>query len=286
MLRAEYSFEAIGTHWQIHTDQPVGAELAGRIADRIAVFDRTYSRFREDSLVTAVSAAAGSYPFPADATALFDLYHRLYRATAGAVTPLVGSSLEHLGYDRNYSLVAGDGHLRPPSWPAVMDWNDGLLTTREPVLIDVGAAGKGYLVDIIAELLVDAGIREYLVDGSGDLRHQGDQVQRIALEHPADPGKAIGVANLRGQALCGSATNRRSWGPGLHHVVDGRTGRPTTDVVATWVIADTALEADGVATGLFFAGPEAFEDFDFSWVRMYQDGRADRSAHFDGELFT
>ncbi|RIJ66989.1 FAD:protein FMN transferase [Nakamurella silvestris] len=286
MLRAEVSFEAIGTHWQIQTDQPVGADLASRISDRIETFDRTYSRFRADSLVTAIASAAGRYEFPDDAGVLFDLYDRLYRATDGAVTPLVGTSLEHLGYDRTYSLVPAAGHLPAPVWPEVMDFSDGFLTTSRPVLLDVGAAGKGYLVDILADLLDGSGITEYLIDGSGDLRQHGGQGHRIALEHPFAPGKAIGVANLSERALCGSATNRRTWGEGLHHVVDGRTGRPTSDVVATWVIAGTAVEADGLATGLFFAGPEAFGDFDFNYVRMFANGTADRSAHFDGELFT
>ena len=42
-----------------------------------------------------------------------------------------------------------------------------------------------------------------------------------------------------------SATNRRAWGNGLHHVIDATTGLPTRNVIATWAIAETALEADG-----------------------------------------
>ncbi len=54
---------------------------------------------------------------------------------------------------------------------------------------------------------------------------------------PSIRRRAIGVVELDPEdALCGSATNRRAWGDGLHHVLDGRTGRPTNDIVATWVV--------------------------------------------------
>ncbi len=40
-------------------------------------------------------------------------------------------------------------------------------------------------------------------------------------------------------------------GTGLHHVLDGRTGLPTNDILATWVVADVP------ATALFFAAPDS-----------------------------
>jgi FAD:protein FMN transferase len=73
----------------------------------------------------------------------------------------------------------------------------------------------------------------------------------------------------------------------LHHVLDARTGVPVQDVVATWVVADDAATADGLATALFFTGPEHLaEVFRFSYVRMFADGRAEISQNFNGELFS
>ncbi len=58
-------------------------------------------------------------------------------------------------------------------------------------------------------------------------------------------------------ALCASATNRRAWGDGLHHVLDARTGVPVRSVVATWAVGADAMRADAIATALFFeGGPE------------------------------
>jgi FAD:protein FMN transferase len=95
------------------------------------------------------------------------------------------------------------------------------------------------------------------------------------------------VANLRDRALCASAVNRRAWRDGLHHVLDARTGVPVRDVVATWVVADEAVTADGLATALFFSGADQLADVSrFEYVRMLADGSAEISPNFDGELFS
>jgi FAD:protein FMN transferase len=287
-----WTFDAIGTAWEIETEEPLCGSLRQEIAARIERFDRTYSRFRPDSLVSRIAHAAdgGRFAFPEDGAVLFDFYDRLASATNGAVDPLVGRRLELLGYDPGYSLVpvpAVELAREPSAWARDVVRDGPTLVTRRPVVIDVGAAGKGYLVDIIAALLRGAGIGRFVVDASGDLRHHGADTVRVGLQHPYQPRQVIGVADLHERALCASATTRRAWGDGLHHVIDARTGRPVRDVVATWVVADTALLADGLATALFMTGATGLaEQFRFSYVRMFTDGRAQHSHDFAGELFT
>jgi thiamine biosynthesis lipoprotein len=289
-----FTFDAIGTAWEIETPSPLEMSARRRILERIEQFDVTYSRFRPDSLVSRIASTrdGGCFTFPEDAVALFDLYDRLHACTEGAVDPLIGRDLELLGYDRTYSLtldMAGlQSHSRDrPRWSKDVRRAGRTLITRSPLVIDVGAAGKGYLVDIVADILRDEGFTSFLIDGSGDLLHSGASPLRIGLEHPFDAGLAIGVAHLKDRALCASAVNRRAWGDGLHHVIDGRTGAPTRDVVATWVVADDAATTDGLATALFFVPADRLAHaFRFSWARMFADGRAEISADFDGELVT
>jgi len=287
-----FEFEAIGTGWQIETPEPLDADLKHRILERIEQFSAIYSRFRNDSLISRIAAAEDGdrFDFPTDAAKLFDLYDRLHGVTDGAVDPLVGRDLELLGYDAEYSLrhdplaIARHSQIRP-RWPVDVIRDGCRIVTRRPLVIDVGAAGKGYLVDIVAAMLRIAGQDVFVVDASGDLRHSGPEPLEIGLEHPSDPQLAIGTVRLSGRSLCASATTRRAWGQ-FHHVIDGRTGVPVREVVATWVIADDALTADGLATALFFAPAERLaEAFDFQFVRMFADGRAEISRNFDGELF-
>lgn len=280
-------FDAIGTAWQIDAAKPIAPDLGTRIHARIEDFDRTYSRFRDDSLVARIARSVGTFPFPDDAAPLFDVYRRLYSATDGRMSPLVGQAMDDLGYDREYSLRSTGRSGPAPSWDDAFAWDGHAITTARPASIDVGAAGKGYLVDIISALLADAGHTEFIVDGSGDIRHSGAEPIRVGLEHPKDPTKAIGIAQLHHGSICASASNRRTWSDGLHHIIDATTGLPTRRVIATWAITTLALEADGIATALFFTEPERIAtEFDFTWVRMLSDGRVEYSPQLDGEIFT
>jgi FAD:protein FMN transferase len=290
-----FKFQAIGTQWEIETLEELDSRLQHRIHERIEQFDTTYSRFRQDSLVSRVATApeGGCFDFPDDSVALFELYDRLHTITGGAVDPLVGRDLELLGYDLEYSLTPVSELYRAKihaigkaSWSKDIIRDGTSIVTHRPLVIDFGAAGKGYLVDIISEILHKEGFNKFIVDGSGDLCHSGESSIQVGLEHPFDPSMVIGVVNLKNHSMCASAVNRRAWGDGLHHIIDARTSVPVRDVVATWVIADNAATADGLATALFFTSAcNLAEVFNFSYVRMFADGRAEFSENLDGELF-
>jgi thiamine biosynthesis lipoprotein len=283
-----WRFGAIGTHWSIDTPDPLGQEVTAQVLERIERFDVAYSRFRPDSLVSQLAVTPGSVTLPPDAPALFGLYRALYEATRGSLSPLIGDVLNHLGYDPTYRLTSLPGPADPvPPFDDVLRLDGDTLTTYRPVTIDLGAAGKGFLVDLIAGLLVECGVRDYTIDASGDLRHAGSGPEKIALENPRDPTRALGVVTLENRSLAASATNRRVWGDGLHHIVDALTGLPTRLVEATFVVADSAAVADGVATALFFTPPDALgEVFTFDWVMMMSDGELRASPQFPGEVFS
>jgi thiamine biosynthesis lipoprotein len=282
-----FSFEGIGTRWEISTPVAVRPGLQSRLRDRVEAFDADWSRFRGDSLVAAMARGPGSHRFPAEAEVLGGLYRRLYDLSGGAMTPLIGGSLERLGYDPGYSLQPRGSAAPAPAWDDVLDWSGRSITARSPVVLDIGAAGKGMLVDLLADDLDTAGVESYCIDASGDLLVRGPEPLAVGLEHPYDTEQAIGVIPVRNQALCASAANRRAWGDGLHHVLDGTTGRPVRTAVATWALAETTVLADALATALFFLpGSTLGKDFDFSWLTVFSDGSAAYSPGFAGTLFT
>ncbi|WP_108660988.1 FAD:protein FMN transferase [Acuticoccus kandeliae] len=283
-------FEATGTQWKIRATPAIDAPLARTIRADIERFEATFSRFRADSLVAKLAAApdGGRFDFPAEAAGLFALYDALHAATGGRLDPLIGATLERLGYDRAYGFAAKPapvGEARP-SWPVDVTREGARVTTRRPLTLDFGAAGKGALVDRVTEALAASGRSEILVDAGGDMRHAGGRAIRVGLEDPRDAGRVIGVASLANAALCASAPNRRAWGPGLHHILDGRSGAPARGVAASWVVADSAAVADGVATALFLAAPDRLtERFRFEFVRLFDDGSAEHSPGFPGEIY-
>lgn len=285
-----FDFEAIGTRWRIDIDEPItdGArqDLRRRILDRIAVFDKDYSRFRDDSLVAEMSRRAGAYDLPADAERMLTLYKHLYDLTGGAMTPLVGQLLADAGYDAAYSLKPG-ALKTPPRWEDVLDYDFPKLTLKRPALLDFGAIGKGYLIDIVGGVMEEAGLRSYTVDAGGDLlyRDAAGKPLKVGLEDPLELGKVVGVAQISGGSLCGSAGNRRKWDR-FHHIMDPRTLESPRHLEAVWTIAKTALKADAMATALYFAPPEALlRYYDFEYLLFFPDRTVKASPDFPAELF-
>ncbi|MGR0159571.1 FAD:protein FMN transferase [Paenarthrobacter nitroguajacolicus] len=282
-----FRFEGIGTQWEISTPDSLAPAVRSELCETVAAYDQAWSRFRRDSLVSALSRGPGRITLPVHATALQKLYSALYRLSEGAMTPLIGSSLERLGYDARYTLNPSGPPLPPPRWEDVLHWAGPELAAKEAVVVDIGAAGKGQLVDLLGQHLLASGHTDFLVDGSGDMLHSGNYPVTVALEHPYNPRQAIGTVELGNSALCASASNRRTWADGLHHVLDGTSGKPIQTTVATWTMAASALVADGLATALFMIEPRRLEEeFEFSWLTVSSSGAAAFSTGFEGRLFT
>ena len=149
-LTSRLTFDAIRTSWELGTPTPLAAATRASILDLVERFDSIYSRFRHDSIVMRIANAVsgGTFSCPADAVPMFELYDRLYGATNGAVDPLVGRDLELLGYDCDYRLTPDDATIaatvaQRPVWCRDVQRQANSLTTRRPLVIDVGAVGKG-----------------------------------------------------------------------------------------------------------------------------------------------
>lgn len=286
-----FQFEAIGTRWQIDIQddltQDAEVVLLNKIKERIATFDKDYSRFRDDSLVTEMSKKSGVFILPTDAEEMISVYKKIYDVTGGLVTPLIGQVLVDAGYDANYSLKSQQ-LTKPKLWNEVMIWEAPRLTLLEPALLDFGAGGKGYLVDIVSEILEKEGITSYCVDAGGDMRQKNGSGEKlkVALEHPVDKTMAIGVIEILNQSLCGSAGNRRAW-EDFHHIISPETLLSPKEILAVWVVADSTLVADILTTGLFFVSPQVLsEHFKFEYLVVYSDYSMNKSSGFNAEIFT
>jgi thiamine biosynthesis lipoprotein len=280
----EWKFSALGTAWDVTLSQAVPEALQASITAELDRIDRTWSRFRPDSMVAAMAREPGTYPVEASDQPMLDLHRSLYEVTGGMVTPMVGQTLADAGYDAGYSLTPSQSIAAVPPWDDVLTAWQGQLDVSAPVLLDVGATGKGFAVDRVSHLITAAGFDEYLVNGSGDIR-AGSAPHRIALEHPVDPTKAIGTVVIENNAICGSASNRRRWAD-WHHIVDPATAAPTREVLATWAIADDTMTADGLSTALFFCpAQKLLSHFAFDYVVVRANGTVEHSHARELELF-
>lgn len=119
--------------------------------------------------------------------------------------------------------------------------------------LDLGGIAKGWAVDGVLQWLLDNGARDAVVDGGGDIAAAGTSCIVGVGDHL--------VANVAQRAVATSSTRRRRWratfsdsawgGAELHHLIDPRTGWPTTSAIDTAsVIAADAATADALATAV------------------------------------
>jgi thiamine biosynthesis lipoprotein len=263
------SFPSMGTTVRLVAPaegDPRAVDRATRLVRR--VFEREeerFSRFRTQSELSRVNGAAGrwtrvSKPF----SALVGRALRAARETGGLFDPTVLPALRAAGYDRDYAdvrRVDTDEELQEirreiralliKDAAACGAWRDveldgDLLRLPEGCELDFGGIAKGWTVDAAMHVLAD--LRWAIVDAGGDLRiagHPPADGLEIAVEDPEAPGAEMLRLRLDGGALATTSVRVRSWGPGLHHVIDPRTALPSlTPVVQATVWSPTCTDAE------------------------------------------
>ena len=287
MENFELRFEAIGTKWTIECWNSPLSESAvfSLVKKQIEIFDKTYSRFRSDSLVWKISQKEGEYIFPEDSKTFFDLYEKLYKITEGSFTLLIGNTLDEAGYDPDYGLVPKQLN-KIPKPNELFSFVFPKLKIKKPYILDFGGLGKGYLIDILTELLIQNNINSFVIEAGGDIRCLGlSKKLSVGLENPLDPSQALGVIRLLNESICASGGNKRKWA-NYHHIIDANRLSSPDKILATWVIAGEAIIADAVSTCLFLTSPEKLkENFNFEYLILYPDFSIDKSANFSAELF-
>ncbi|MFW5703213.1 MAG: FAD:protein FMN transferase [Patescibacteria group bacterium] len=271
-------FEAIGTTWEIlfpdaNEDSLVAQNLSQLVPETITEFDKNYSRFRNDSLIQQFQNVQHNIAVPEELVEMLLYYIPLYHLSNGKFTPTIGSLLEQKGYDATYSFMEGPSHSPPDLLQAIEIHDNTTISVLEPVLLDLGALGKGYLVDKVSLLIRSAlgNDTSFTINAGGDIYHLQTKEKHsltVGLEHPSKPDRVIGTVPIRNEAICSSAGNRRKWRQ-YHHIMDPLTQVSVNDTIATWVIAQEAVVADALATAMFFIEPERLRSqYQFEFCRI------------------
>jgi thiamine biosynthesis lipoprotein len=247
-----------------------GPEPAAVVA-RLQELERRWTRFDDRSELSRIGACGGHPVVTSPETLLLvERSVEAWRRTAGRFDPSVIGALEALGYDRDFDRVRrGEAVTDRPTDPApgladvIVDTRVGLVQLPAGVRVDPGGLGKGLAADLAAVEAVAASDDGYgiLVSVGGDLRAHGRppaEGWEIELDHLMGAPARL---NLRSGAVATSSVLRRRWeaaGETRHHVIDPRTGRPSTGAVASVsVLAADAWWAEVLATLLLLDGDAA-----------------------------
>jgi thiamine biosynthesis lipoprotein len=229
-----YSHEAMATVFEVHTvhpDERYAAQAAQAAFDLTDRLERELSRFLPNSDITRINHLAHGQSVlvsPSTLECLVIAQH-VFDLTGGAFDASIGTGLASLELDADELLVRA---------------------TRDGVQLDLGAIGKGYAVDLMAELLLEWGLDLTLVHGGFSSVVALDPPPDrggwpLTLSDPRNPSQVLAHLSVRQTALGASGVQKG------HHIIDPRTGGPVRGRLAAWVAVprpETA-SADGHTPG-------------------------------------
>ncbi len=292
---------AQGTTYQVKYLAADSIITQGEIDSILRIIDRSLSLYQEHSLISRFNKGAREIRMDNHLHKVIDLSLRTYEITGGAfdisVKPLVDlwgfGPKGFFGVPVDSSVVrilecVGSGYLQI---------SGKMLIKKKPCIqIDCNGIAQGYSVDILAEFLLEKGIRSFLVEIGGEIRVKGTNEKSehwaIGIERPEGESEGIfvpGMIRLFEGAITTSGSYRRSYSldsKNYHHIIDPRTGYPANNnLISVTVIAKNAVTADAFDNAFMVMGVDsslrflkAREDIDAYFIYRKNDGKLGDTA--------
>ena len=237
-----------------------------------------FTRFKDTSELSGLNANSGKpYKVSGELVMLLKIMLEIARKTEGAYDPTVIDLLEAYGYDSNYDFKKLDNPrlyeeiqaiaLKRPSFREIkIDEKKTTVKLAKGQRIDMGSIGKGYAIDLAAEILEEFG--NYIVNAGGDIRCLGRSIDnepwRVGLMRTQAPNAKLSDYAVFGYVELeeGSVTGSGGWARRVkffHHLLNPKTGLPVNKVSQTYTIGKKATEADAWSTALFTMGKEGLD---------------------------
>lgn len=241
MSAPRFQHEAMATFWELTLPgaEPAYARQAAQAAFReLDRLEGELSRFIEHSVISRANRLppGGALTLTPDVLACLLVAAEVSVATGRAFDPAFRS-------------------LRPPDLPPdlppyFLDPATHRLTSRaERLDLDLGAVGKGYALDGLADLLREWGFTAaHLNAGGSSVLAFGDDPAAgggWAARLVDGEGNRVAVT-LRDASLSGSGTEEQG-----EHLIDPRTGRAAGARPRAWALAPSAAQADALSTAFF-----------------------------------
>jgi FAD:protein FMN transferase len=259
----QYSFKAMGTTCNIQLFARTHAkarEVADAATADVNRLENLYSRYRSDSLLSAINqvAATGGSITVDDETAGLLNYAAICFEQSGGLFDITSGILRRAWRFDSGSLP-DQGHIKEllekVGWHK-LHWAPPVLEFLIPGMeIDFGGIVKEYAADRAASLCWEAGVRQGLINLGGDIKVIGPRADGspwlIGIRHPDHKKAVLQMLSLHNGALASSGDYERCItveGVRYGHILNPKTGWPVRHLAAVSVLGDFCVVAGSAAT--------------------------------------
>ncbi len=207
-----------------------------------------------------------------ETAALISFALEMAKQTNGALDPTIYPVLMAWGFTTNSKQVPSqqqiDTLLEQVDYTKIQ--LDGTtLTVPEGMQLDLGAVGKGYTADLVAEVLRKHGITSALISLGGNIHAIGSKPDgsdwRIGIRAPWESGN-LGILKISDAAVVTSGGYENYFeddaGNVYWHILNPATGYPAdSGVQSMLIVGPEGKRCDALSTALFAMGPEEAEAY-------------------------
>lgn len=140
-----------------------------------------------------------------------------------------------------------------------------VMLKEKGMILDLGAIAKGYIADVISDILKEHNVKHAIINLGGNVFAYGNKPDgtpwRIGIQNPFSPrGDFLGVVNVSNKTVVTSGIYERyleANGKRYHHILDPDTGYPVeNNLGSVSIIANKSIDADSLSTSAFSSGVE------------------------------
>lgn len=268
-----FKFKAMGGENEILicTDKSVSAEVgAERVIQEVKRIEKKYSRYLPDSVLSEINNSSGKAPVKVDeetasllnyADACYKQSNGIFDITTGVLRKVWKFSERTLPGKKQVNEVLPFVGWEKVSWKSPM-----LNLPKAGMEIDLGGIGKEYAVDRCAPILLNLGLTNFLVNLAGDIRTSGNSKHNtpwsVGVTDSRDGKGVLGVLELSSGAVATSGDYERAIimrGRRYSHILNPKTGWPTSGLQSVTVVADSCLIAGSITTTAMLLGKDGEE---------------------------
>jgi thiamine biosynthesis lipoprotein len=250
----------------IHEDRKLAETALQAALNRMRSLEALMTRFDPAGHITQLNQEGRLHHAPTQLLHVLRLAQDVFELTAGAFDVTIKPLLDLYFHSQPQPTIT------PPTTEAIraalavtgchkLTISDQSVLLKRGMGITMDGIAKGYIVDAGTQELADHGFTNTLVEAGGDLFASGTNSARlpwqVGIQSPrGNEPSPVSIFGLNGRAVATSGDYMHYLDPKhkYHHIIDPRTGQPTSGLASATVIAPHTWLADALATAVMVMG--------------------------------